>query len=191
MKKVLLLFCVYGSLNYVNAQPNSFADKKDSVKIEKSASLWIKNLYEMGIEKVNDSIKMNEECKRILSDSAYRKIVYPQNYSWEATTYLLKSGEFKKAFWYLINLYESDTANKLMVLRSIVPFDQLMQMDKVLTSTFYTYALLNPKVSTISNGRYQIMHPDVLENQFTKMKEMISYILYYRKKSIAKRESDK
>jgi len=46
----------------------------------------------------------------MLKDSVYRKSVYPEVYTWPAAVGLMNRMELKKAFWYLINLYETDTA---------------------------------------------------------------------------------
>jgi len=43
-----------------------------------------------------DSIKINEEARRIILDSTYRKIIYPAQYTWEVAQYLLKSMQYKK-----------------------------------------------------------------------------------------------
>ena len=88
--------------------------------------------------------------------------------------------ELKKGFWYLINLYIIDTTNKDLVVQSLVPFDRMLDMQKVLTSTFYTYALLDPKVCTYKNGKPVITRPDIVEMRFNKLKEIISYIIYFR-----------
>ena len=89
--------------------------------------------------------------------------------------------ELKKGFWYLINLYAADTANKKLVIDALVPFEQMMDMEKVMVSTFYTYALLDPKVCNISNGKPVIKRPDIVEKEFGQLKEIIAYIDYYRK----------
>ena len=141
----------------------------------------MKDLYQRGVEMEKDSIRINAEARRILTDSAYRRIIYPTAFSWPAAQELLKRMELKIAFWYLINLYMADTINRKLVLNTLIPFDQLFEMDKVLTSTFYTYALLDPAVCTISNGRPEILHPDRAEYKFHKVKEIIGYIQEYRK----------
>ena len=146
---------------------------------------WMKDLYQRGVEMEKDSIRINAEAKRILTDSAYRRIIYPQVFSWPAAQELLKRMELKIAFWYLVNLYMADTANRKLVLNTLIPFDQLFEMDKVLTSTFYTYALLDPSVCAINNGRPEILHPDRVEVKFHKVKEIIGYIQQYRKQKAA------
>ena len=165
----------------VSGQPQPQFYKIDSTaESEKYWSAWFENLFEMGVELNKDSIKINEEAKKIITDSNYRKSIYPEIYTWEATTAHLKIMELKKGFWFLINLYSSDTANKDLVIQSLVPFDKMMDMQKVLTSTFYSYAMLDPKVCTYNNGKPVITRPDLIELRFSKLKEIVSYIIYFR-----------
>jgi hypothetical protein len=111
-----------------------------TVESERYWSAWLENLYEMGVVIDKDSIKINEEARRIIVDSNFRKVIYPETYTWEAATYLLKLMEVKKGFWYMINLYDTDTTNKRLVLQSIIPYDKLMEKQKVMTSNFNTYS---------------------------------------------------
>ena len=148
---------------------------------EKYWNAWLKDLYEMGIVKEKDSIKFNDETRQIMLDSNFRKLIYPPSYSWQAAINLLKAMELKKAFWYLINLYSADTANKKYVMATLIPYDKFMDMEKVMVSTFYTYGLLDPRTCSISNGKLVITRPDIVEKQFALVKEIISYIDYYRK----------
>jgi hypothetical protein len=156
-------------------------NKIDTAEREKHWAAWLNDLYDVGVVLEKDSIKLNNEARRIIADSNYRKLIYPRVYTWPAATYLLKAMELKKGFWYLINLYSADTANKKLVIEALVPFDQTMDMEKVMISTFYTYAMLDPKVCTISKGKPVIKKPDIVEKEFGYLKEIIAYIEYYRK----------
>jgi hypothetical protein len=148
---------------------------------EKYWSAWLNDLYEVGVIMEKDSIKINQEARQIMLDSNLRRLVYPPSYTWQSAAVLLKSMELKKGFWYLINLYNADTANRQKVIETLVPFDQLMDMQKIMVSTFYTYALLNPKLCTYKNGKPVITRPDIIEKEFSQLKEIVSYISYYRK----------
>ncbi len=162
----------------IQVQSNSI----DSLEVnEKYWAAWLTNLYDIGVVMTKDSMKINDEARRIILDSNFRKIIYPREYTWQDATSLLKGMELKKGFWYLINLYAADTANKKMVIETLVPFDSFMDMEKIMGSTFYTYALLDPKICSIKNGKPVIIRPDIVEKQFNQVKEIISYIDYYRK----------
>ena len=163
------------------SQTQQYISIDTSAANEKYWAWWLKDLYDVGVVMDKDSIKINDEAKKIILDSNFRKLIYPASYTWEAAISLLNKLELKKGFWYLINLYSTDTVHKNLVLQSLLSFDKLMDMEKVVVSTFYTYALLNPKICTISNGRPVITKPDIVEKQFNKVKEIVSYIAYYRK----------
>ena len=175
MTKLLIAFCITllytTSLQAQNQLPND--------TIADAAAYWAKvhaDLYEVGIKLENDSLKISPEARRILADSAYRAIIFPANYSWAKAAELLKQMELKKAFWFLIKLYQQDPANKQMVMQSLMPFDKSMDMDKVLISTFYTYALLDKEVCSLDNHRLMVTRPDLLEKSFHEVKEMIAII---------------
>lgn len=144
-------------------------------------SKWLKNLYEPGIIMRNDSMITTEEARRVALDTAYRKIIYRPAYNWQEAQYLLKRMELKIGFWHLINLYMSDPLNKEPVLKYILSFDPLMEMDRVLISVFYTYAFLDPEAGTIQAGKPQITHPDRVEEKLSTVREMVDYVLANRK----------
>lgn len=182
MKKIMIvmLFCIQWQV--LSAQPllrNNTIDT--AAESEKYWGAWLADLYDVGVVMEKDSIKLNGEARKIILDSNFRKAVYPSVYTWEVTTYLLNRMELKKGFWCLINLYGADTANRKLVIETLVPFDQLMDMEKVMVSTFYTYALLDPKICTIKNGKPVITRPDIVEREFAQLKEIINYIAHYRK----------
>lgn len=152
-----------------------------SAASEKHWGTWLNNLYESGVQMNKDSIHINEESRKIILDSNFRKLIYPPVYTWQAAVTLLKGMELKKGFWYLFNLYQADTANRKPVIETLVPFDQVMDMEKIMFSTFYTYALLDPAICQISNGKPVISRPDQVELKFAQLKEIIAYISYYRK----------
>ncbi len=178
----MLLFCVTG-----------FNQSPALVKIDTSrASVehwqkWMSNLNEMGVEKKNDSFFVKEEVVRLLKDSVYRNAVYPQKYNWPAAVALLQQMELKKAFWHLINLYQSDTERRNIVVGSFIMYDSLMDMDKILLNTFYTYAFTDPEVCRIKNNKQEIYRPDLLEKKLRTTREIINYIWINRKSKTAKK----
>lgn len=142
---------------------------------------WLTDLNEPGVEKNNDSFFVRQEVLLLLKDSDYRKAVYPGIYSWQGVSALLNKMELKKAFWHLINLYQTDSARRNMVVGTFVLYDSLMDMDKILISTFYTYAFTDPQVCRITNGKPDIYRPDLLEKKLRTTREIISYIWMNRK----------
>ena len=182
MKKIITIATCCSLWLAAAGQSQGQYDKIDTTaEREKYWNTRFKDLYELGVVMDKDSIKINDEARKIILDSNFRKLIYPSAYTWEATTHLLKAMELKKGFWYLINLYNIDTANKKLVIETLIPFDEMMDMEKVMVSTFYTYALLDPRYCTIKNGKPVITRPDIVEKEFGQLKEIIGYIDYYRK----------
>lgn len=142
---------------------------------------WMDDLNSMGLEKKNDSFYVHEEVLKLLKDPAYHKTVYPSTYNWPAAVDLLQKMELKKAFWQMINLYETDAANRNIVAGTFILYDSLMDMDKILLNTFYTYAFADPQVCRITNNKPDIFRPDILEKKLRITKEIIGHIWAYRK----------
>lgn len=180
IKKVFLFFCCVVAIE-LSAQTPGIDSAMDSIaQNEKYWEDWRNDLYEMGVELTKDSIKINDEARRIIADSAYSKIIYPPQYTWEVAQYLLKKMKYKPGFWYMINLYATDTIYKEPIIEVLINIDQMMDMEKILTSTFHSYAILDPSVCKIVNNKPVITRPDIVESKLNKLKEMIYYIKYYR-----------
>lgn len=149
---------------------------------------WMNELNEQGVEKKNDSLYVKKEVVKLLKDAVYRKTVYPDVYNWDGTVALLKNMELKKAFWQMINLYQSDTARRNIVIGTFIMYDSLMDMDKILLNTFYTYAFTDPDVCRISNNKPEIYRPDILEKKLRTTRELVNYIWLNRKEKAIKKQ---
>ena len=143
---------------------------------------WLTDQFEIGIEQKNDSLFIRPEVIKILNDSIYRNSVYPQKYEWPTALNLMKAMDLKKAFWHLINIYMTDTASHSMIIGTMLLYDSLMDMDKMLVNAYYTYAFTDPRVCRIQNGKPDIFRPDLLEKHLNVIKEIINYIWIYRQK---------
>ena len=137
------------------------SDKENTQKVLK----LIKMLYEKGVDSRKDSLYVKEEVIRMMKDSSYRKTIYPEEYNWQNVVKLLKKMELKKAFWHMINLYETDTVHRKIILGTFLLYDSLMEMDKILLSSYYTCAFTDPKVYRIKNNKPDIYRPDLLEKE--------------------------
>ncbi len=113
-------------------------------------------------------------------DASYRAASYPANYSWTQVVRLMNAMELKKAFWFMINIYKNDETTRKVAIQTLVSYDRLIDMEKVLTNSFYTYALVDPEIASITNGRPTVKNPTVLEKKFNTLKEIIGIILYNR-----------
>jgi len=69
----------------------------------------------------------------------------------------------------LINLYERDSIFKEPVIEIFVNIDQVMDMEKILVSTFYTYAILDNLVCELVNNKPIILRPDIVENKLSQV----------------------
>lgn len=195
MKKITIaFFCLSMFLG-------SFAQELDKFKVDTSSAalaakdkIWreqLADLYDAGIRRTKDSMHISAESKRVIQDTAYRSLIFPAAYTWPKAIDFLEKKELKKGFWYLIKMYEQDTANRNLVIRSLLTFDNAFKLDQVLISTFYTYAFLDPLVGSFKNNKLQIDHPDILEKEFNKVKEMIAYISVNRKTAVSTKEKDR
>ena len=137
-------------------------------------------LAEVGIEMTEDSLILSKEFIKVLEDSSYRASLYPENYTWEQAIAYMQNQELKKAFWFFINLYPENDLNKELVLKSILTYDQLFDMEKVMVNTFYTYSFMDPEVSIINNGKPEIIRPDIHEAKLRTVKTIVGYIRGYR-----------
>jgi len=141
----------------------------------------VQSLYEAGLEKTSDtSLVVREEVYRLMKDAAYRQIVYPEKYDWEHAVAMLKSMEFKKGFWQLINLYQSDKERRGYVIAVMIMYDGLMTMDEVLLNTYYTYGLSDPRVTRMVDNKPDIFRPDLLEQGLNATRELVQYVRSYR-----------
>jgi len=159
-------------------------DSVSSTKLDQEQQAFLSNmleLYTKGIEISEDSISISKETQKTLQDSAYRAKIYPEVYTWVDAKKYMKDQELKKAFWFFINLYPRNETNKKLVIESVITYDQLLKMDEIMANTFYTYGMTDPEVCIIKDGKTEIIRPDILEAKFRTTREIVSYIIAYRK----------
>lgn len=189
MKIVIVLFicCLpFVCLSQTSKKTNIELSNEKRVEILK----WYLDTTEKGIEKTGDSIKTGKEFQKVLTDENYRASIYPDTYKWEQALIFIKKQEIKQAFWFFINLYPENETNKKLIVQSILAYDEVFKMDEMMVNTFYTYSFMDPEISVIKEGKPEIIHPDILEEKLRNVKEIVGYILAYRKQQeeIAKKE---
>jgi hypothetical protein len=138
---------------------------------------WINNLYEHGVRTEQDTLFISKEVRQILNKEDLMNFMFPEVYRWESALYLMEKMQLKKAFWFLINLYPDYKEN---VMKTVLSYDHLFEMDKVLISTFYTYSMIDPLVCQMENGKPNIIRPDIAEQKLLILQEMISQINHNR-----------
>ena len=173
-------------LTFTCLQLMVYGQLKTELKIDHSASNvaywnnWVSNLTDMGIEANADSLFVKPEVIRAMTDASFRNELYPAQYSWPDAVALLQKMELKPAFWHLMNLYETDVEHRPLILGTFVAYDSLVDMAKVLTSTFYTYGFADPRVCRMENNKPVIYRPDLLEQGLMRTKEMVNNIFASR-----------
>lgn len=154
---------------------------KASPKSEEWAKAWMKDLHEMGIRMEGDSLRVSDTARRVMTDAAYRKAVYPEVYRWEAVKKLIEAKQMKIAFWYLINLYEAGGKYRDPALKMLLALDGPLEMDRVLLSTYYTYGLVDPRVCSFEDGHPVVHRPDLAEKRLGVVKEILAKVAIHRK----------
>jgi hypothetical protein len=159
-------------------------DSASTMKMNEEQRTFLRNmieLYDKGIELSDDSIRISKEAQKVLQDAEYRATLYPEVYTWNEAIKFIKEQELKKAFWFFINLYPQNETNKKLVIESVITYDRLLKMDEIMVNTFYTYSMADPEVSIVKDGKTEIIRPDILEAKMRATKEIVSYIIAYRK----------
>ena len=149
-------------------------------KSENAIKDWMKDLQTPGVLIEDNQMKLSKEAQKLLSNKDYRKEVYKDEYTFLDVKESLMIGDLQKAFWQMINMYPE---NKETVLKYIYAYDSIIETDKIVVGSFYTYAYFDPKISTISNGKPIVDRPDILEEYLRKTKEIVTYIAYFREEA--------
>jgi hypothetical protein len=179
VKKFLILFALLGT-GPIYGQDAPVDTAGANLKESLTDISWLLDLSEKGLEITGDSLVISGEFMKLLHDEHYRTEIYPEQYTWEAAMQSMISRDLKKTFWFFINLYPESQENKELVVRSVMAYEKLLSMEKVLINTFNTYCYADPEVSVIVDGVPEIVHPDVLEAKLRDVQEIVGYIKYFR-----------
>ncbi len=179
--KTIISICLLFCLPFLG-----FGQGQDSISPAQNAFLKetivsLNDLMVKGLQMDEDSVIASEELLRLMNDPEYRNQVYPETYTWQQTVNFMSSMDFKKTFWFYINLYPENETNKQMVLKAVLSYDKLIKMEEVMINTFNTYCFTDPQVSVIKEGKPEIVRPDIFESKLRNVKEIVAYILAYRK----------
>jgi hypothetical protein len=188
MRIVLTLICVHCTFFSFSQSKTSIGHDTSSAAV-KFLKDWEKDFLDIGVSLGKDSFHINDEAKKLLVDSEYRRSTYPDTYSWPVAIQLMNKMDLKKAFWHIINLYRADTAHRELALQTFVLYDSLVDMEKILTNTFYTYALTDPQVCIFKSGKPSINRPDILESKLGTVKEITEIVKFNRKSNSNGRKS--
>jgi len=139
--------------------------------------MWLDEQMEPGIRKDSTTMYFSKEVKRIVENPKYRDSIFRQPYTFSQVAQSLKGMNLRYAFWQFLNLYPQ---NKPQVLRYIAAYDATLASDKLLASAFYTYALLDPRITRLEKGKPVIERPDVMDEIFHNMNQIIDFVLHHR-----------
>ncbi|HEV7780059.1 MAG TPA: hypothetical protein VGO58_02280 [Chitinophagaceae bacterium] len=164
----------------LGAQTNNQSAK--SISRDSVILAWLENLNEESVSVTGDSVKVSAETTRLLTDESYRRLMYPKNYTWESVVQFIQKQDLKKAFWFLMNLYNVNDKNKDVVVKTFLTYDKLFRMNKVLVNTFYAYVLTDPEIGSFTDGHFNVTTPHVMEKKLNTLKEILFYLDKYRPK---------
>lgn len=174
---IITIFCCISFNTY--GQNTRMPESKNTAS-DSTTLTWLKDLYEPGVKVTDDSVILNKEAERLLKDTEYRKVMYPSVYTWDVAKEFVQKQELKKAVWFFINLYLINDINKELVVKSILTYDKLFKMEKILVSSFYTYSLTDPEIGKIEEGHSEVTAPHVLEKKLNALKAMLFYLDKYK-----------
>lgn len=151
----------------------------DSASKDSVVLAWLQNLYEEGVKVEGDSVTVSAETTRLLTDEPYRLVMYPKTYKWEGVVFFIQRQDIKRACWFMLNLYLDNDKNKELALSSLMTYDKLLRMDKILTNTFYTYVLADPEIGNLADGRFKVTAPHIMEKKLNALREILFYLDKY------------
>lgn len=187
MRYTLFIVMMLLSMHSTYSQSVDTSKKASKTKDEKYWQDWLKDLYEVGVGQKGESLKITPEVEKVVKDEKYRSTIYPAKYTWPVAMDLMKNLELKIAFWHLINLYSESDRMKNLVMQALLPFDKHLEMDKIMISSFYTYGMIDPTATTVKDGKIEILRPDIIENKFNNVKQIIETIISNRPKKSGKK----
>jgi hypothetical protein len=115
-----------------------------------------------GVFKDGENVFVSEESKRLLTDALYRDMTYPSKYTIEKIPNVLEEGRTQLALWYVINLFEENTLFGLKLLKD---FNSVDISGEDYINAFNTYVYADPEIVDFSQGKMQIMHPEILDQK--------------------------
>ncbi|MCH9660734.1 MAG: hypothetical protein K0U54_07460 [Bacteroidetes bacterium] len=139
---------------------------------------WVGALQEPGVKVEGDQMIFSSEAQRLLSNEAYRNVVYKSEYTFEDVKTSIANAEIQKSFWQMIRLYPE---HQEVVLQYIYAYDKAVPSDKVVSAAFYTYAFFDPEITEIKDGKPNVIRPDIFEEYLRRTREIVGYINYFRK----------
>ena len=153
-------------------------DITNIIENEQKLKEWIDKLKEPGVRINGQEMEFNAAARALISNAELRNIIYKENYSFEDVKKSLEQLNIQLAFWQMINIYPN---NKRKVLEYIYSYDSLIPVDEIVIASFYTYSFFDPSVTKIIDNKPIVERPDIFEKKLFSTKEIVAYVLEFRK----------
>jgi hypothetical protein len=144
---------------------------------EKLYQEWFVDQVTPGIRSDSARIHFSDEARRLIGDTTYRDSIYRQPYTFTQVRDALTTTNIRLASWYMLNLYRQQPD---IVKRFLMQYDAVVDADKFLIAAYYTYALLDPRITRIVDGKPEVIRPDIMDELFHDMNEIIDGLLATR-----------
>lgn len=140
----------------------------DSMPAEKSTSANAWTVFGK-----DGSVRFSDETIRLLTDSAYRAVKYPEEYNAFQVADLLDEGDVSFALWTIINLYQEQPEHVRVLAFKLA--DHGIQGAHYLNA-FYTYAFTDPDVMDYTDAHKPYLgDPQRLEEKLLHCRTLAAY----------------
>jgi hypothetical protein len=128
----------------------------------------------------NGELKLGTETKRIVSDSLFRKKIYPKEYSFKDVTTSMDENNILRAIWQLINLYEKQPKLSGSIFLQLVSSGITHQH---ILNSFYSYIALDTEVADYTTGVPIMINPEIVDFKMNTVKKIIEFIIEHKNKN--------
>ncbi|MBM3415676.1 MAG: hypothetical protein FJY20_04345 [Bacteroidetes bacterium] len=73
-----------------------------------------------------------------------------------------------------------------LIITTVVMYDSIMPMDKIILNSFYTYSFADPRICRLKDNKPDIFRPDLMQGLLATTKEIVANVVYYRQKKETK-----
>lgn len=167
-----------------SAIPSDTAVVARLMQSDSLARAWYQRMITPGVRKDSTTFVFDEEVRELIADPVVRHTRLKTPFTWVDVKRSLEQGNLRFASWQLINLYPSDTARVLSV---FLRYDEVIPADTLITAAYYTYALLDPRITRFENGSPVVHRPDILEDLFASMHHLVGRVVSTRTERINRR----
>lgn len=127
----------------------------------------IAQLRERGIKRVNGEVTYRSpEVIRLFTDPLYRNMIYAIPRTKHNADSLWCAGQTLLALYLYADIFEKDPDGILATLHATHVKKEILAEGVI--NSFYTYGWFEPSVVSFPNGKFQLDHPDYIEEMLRK-----------------------